>query len=121
MGLSRGVIQVLITALALLAIALAGAGSHSSTPRLQQPAQVVVGAHPNDAGDAGLVVTRATGHLLQTPTWSGSGVGTDAAGVLTASLLGSLLLALVRFTRPPSQSAQPLPPRRAPPQVAFVH
>jgi hypothetical protein len=121
MGHSRGLIKALITATALLAIALAGPGSHSSTPQVQRPALLVVGTHLSDADIVSLVRTRATGHPVHTPTWSASGVGADSVQMLGAALLASLLLTLVRLTRPPSQSAHSLPPWRGPPHAAFVH
>jgi len=106
--------------MALLVIALVGPGSHSSAPQLQRPANVVV-THVSNVDIAGLVATRATGHPPQTPTWSGPGVDPDSAQMLTAALLASLLLSLVRLTPPPSQSARSLPRWRGPPQVAFVN
>jgi hypothetical protein len=118
---SRALIQALITGMALLVIALAAPGSHSSAPQVQRPANLVVGIHPIDADIAGLVATRAIGHPLQTPTWSGSGVDADSPQMLGAALFASLLLALVRLTRPRSQSARSLPRWRGPPQVAFVN
>jgi hypothetical protein len=120
-GPSRALIHAFIAGMALLVIALAGSGSRSSVPQLQRPADLVVGAHVSNADIAGLVATRVTGHPPQTPTWSGSGVDSDFAQLLTAALLASLLLSLVRLTRPPSQSAQSLPRWRGPPQIAFVN
>jgi len=114
-------IHVFIAGMALLVIALAGPGSHSSAPQLQRPTNLVVGTHVSNADIAGLVATRVTGHPPQTSAWSGSGVDADSAQMLTAALLASLLISLVRLTRPPSPSAQSLPRWRGPPQVAFVN
>jgi hypothetical protein len=118
---SPALIQALITGMALLVLALVGTGSHSSAPQVQRPANLVLVAHGSNADIAGLVATRATGHPLQTPTWSGPGVDGDSAQMLGAALLVSLLLALVGMTPAPSQSARSLPWWRGPPQVAFVN
>jgi len=114
-------IQALITGMTLLVLALAGSGSHSSAPQVRRPANRVVVTHASNADIAGLVATRATGYPLPTPTWSGPGVDADSAQMLGAALLASLLLALVRLTPAPSQSARSLPWWRGPPQVAFVN
>jgi len=106
--------------MALLVIALMGPGSQSSVPQMPRPADLVV-AHVTDADIAGVVPTRVTGQHVQMPTWSGSGLGVDSAQLLSAALLASLLLALVRLTPPPSQSALSLPRWRGPPQVALVN
>jgi hypothetical protein len=113
-------IPVLIAGMALLVIALVSSGSHSSAPQVQRPADLVV-AHLSKADITGLVPTRATGHPVQAPTWSGPGIDADSAQLLGAALLASLLLALVRPTLPPSRSARALPRRRGPPKVAFVN
>jgi hypothetical protein len=120
-GPSQAWIHAFIAGMALLVIALAGPGSHSSAPQSQPPANLVVGVHVTDAHIPGVVATRATGHPLQAPTWSGPGVDVDAAQMVTAALLALLLLSLARLTRPPSQSAHSLPRWRGPPQVAFVN
>jgi hypothetical protein len=119
-GPSRALVQVLITATALLVIVLVGAGAHSSASQFQRPADRVVTHVSTDI--AGVVATRSAVHPLQTPTWSGPGGDTDSAATFSAAVLASLLLALlarVRPTRPPSQPAQALPRWRGPPQVAF--
>src|SRR3954451_12054503 len=119
-GRSRALVQVLITATALLVIVLVGTGAHSSASQLERPADLVV-THVN-ADIAAVVATRPAVHPLQTPTWSGPGGDTDSAATFSAGVLASLLvalLALVRPTRRPSQPAQALPRWRGPPQVAF--
>jgi hypothetical protein len=120
-GPSRALIHAFVAGMALLVIALAGPGSHSSAPQLQGPTTLVVGTHVSNADISGLVATRPTGHAPQTSAWSGPGVDADSTQMLTAALLALLLLSLVRLTRPPSPSAQSLPRWRGPPQVAFVN
>jgi hypothetical protein len=120
-GPSRAWIHAFIAGMALLVIAVAGPGSHSSAPQLQPRANLVVGIHASDAHIPGVLATRTTGHPLQAPTWSGPGVDVDAAQVVSAALLASLLLSLARLTLPPSQSAHSLPRWRGPPQVAFMN
>jgi hypothetical protein len=120
-GPCRAWIHAFIAGMALLVIALAGPGSHSSAPQLQPPANLVAGIHDTNVHIAGFLATRATGHALHAPTWSGPGVDVDAAQMVTAALLASLLLSLARLTRPPSESAHSLPRWRGPPQVAFVN
>jgi len=104
----------------LLVIALVGLASHSSSPQVERAVAVVV-THASDADLAGVVATRATGHALQLPAWSGSGLEADSAHVLGAALLVSLLLGLVRSTPLPSRSARSLPWWRGPPQLPFVN
>lgn len=119
-GPSRALVQVLITATALLVIVLVGAGAHSSASQFQRSADLVVTHVSTDI--AGVLAIRPAVHPLQTPTWSGPGSDTDSAATFSAAVLASLLLGLLARvcpTRPPSQPAQALPRWRGPPQVAF--
>ena len=119
-GLSPAVVAMLVAAMALLAAAVAGpAVAHFSAGHLQRPAHLVVGAHTGDGASSHAVLTPAGGQPAHAQ-WFGSAPSTAPDLLLTAALLASLLLALVRLMSGPPQAAGALPQRRAPPRLAFT-
>jgi hypothetical protein len=118
-GPSRAVVEMLVAAVALLAAAVAGPVAHFSPVQLESPAHLTVAAHLGDGASSVAVLTPASRQPAQAP-WFGSAPGTAADLLLTAALLASLLLALVRVPLVPSQARRALPRRRGPPRLAFT-
>jgi hypothetical protein len=116
MGSSSRWMLALVAAMALLVAALAGPVEQASGLALPGTTQLAATAPLGDPASSSVVVPPAPGHAMRAATWLWWMPGEQLRAV---ALLASLLLAVVCLSGPLARSAQALPPRRAPPQLAF--